>query len=369
MKYKKLIWFIVIFILGVLLFPIRKVYEDRIEYHAISYSVVTFHKEKTGTEIRIFSYLIYQNVKVDKRVLKVNGDLYYETEFHQGDNWNSCGPYHGKIKTHVKEFEIPINDDESNFEGDYEYQIMNDNVIKICPGDTTIYFVKNPITTDSFDSVLDGSLDVNSSFVVDLYEKVNPSHDVSIIKGLYEKEGTFSNEYILSVGIVNLIKEKFYRNEEYLREEDVSQMIHRILGFHTKFVHQDVLVFSLDSYSEGICGYNYLPESHKYQLLHGCGGNFYEFFRRKIVSAEKEGDFVYLKEKLIYFYNDWNEYASKVSVYNNYNREKLLDYIESDGSQNYKVSIENYMENASTFLYTFKKQNGEYILESLTREF
>jgi len=198
---------------------------------------------------------------------------------HHGENWKACGPYHGKIKTHVKEFEIPINDDESNFEGDYEYQIMNDNVIKICPGDTTIYFVKNPITTDSFDSALDGSLDVNSSFVVDLYEKVNPSHDVSIIKGLYEKEGTFSNEYIF--------------------EEDVSQMIHRILGFHTKFVHQDVLVFSLDSYSEGICGYNYLPESHKYQLLHGCGGNFYEFFRRKIVSAEKEGDFVYLKEKLI----------------------------------------------------------------------
>lgn len=375
MKKKSIILIFVVVLFCVFFLPIRRTYEDRVEYRAILYSVVTYQREKSGFEVRVLQHVLFQNVQDvnpnnsdHQRTIKVNGELYYETEFHPGDSWNSCGTASGKIKSHVSESEIPQNDDEANFEGDYEYQIMNENVIKICPGEMTIYFVKKMDSKPTYDSISDGTLDINSDFVQTLYEKVNPSHDASIIKGLYEKENVLANDYILSVGIVNLIKERFYRNEEYLKEEDVEDMIHQILGFQVKFVHQEVRVFGRDSFSEGICGYTYLPESHQYQLLHGCGGSMFESFARKVTSAFKEEDTVYITEKLIYKYNDWDDTTSKIYVYNNYAREKLLDYIVKDSNEPYSISLEDYIDDASTYVYVFKKQNGEYILDCVKRE-
>ena len=375
MKRKKVILILMVFVFCVLFFPIRKVYEDKVEYKAILYSVI---KYQNGIEVKFFQHVFFQNIvedfkepdeiKTDKRIIKVNGELYFEMDSKQGDNWNSCGTYHGKIQSHVREFEIPNNDDEANFEGDYEYQIVSENVIKICPNDTTIYFMKKIDSNSTFDSVSDGEIDVNSDFVQRLYHQVNPSDDASILKGIYEGESGFSNDYILSVGIVNLIKEKFYRNEEYIRAEDVEQMIHKILGFQVSFVHQDTRVFGFDSFGVGICGYTYLPESHQYQLMHGCGGNWFEFFDREVVSAVKNEDYVFITEKSIYWYNDWDDQISKRYIYNNSNREKLLDYIVKDSNEFYQVKLADYMKDASTYVYVFKKQNGEYILESVKKD-
>jgi len=302
-----------------------------------------------------------------EKMIKINDELYYEIEYQIGDNWNSCGTYDGKITSHVDLSQVPQNNNESNFDGDYEYQIVNENVIKICPGEMTTYFRKRVSEKKDYGNIEDGALDVQSDFVKDLYNMVNPSHDANIIKGLYEDSDKFSNDYILSVGIVNLIKEKLYRNEEYLKAEDVEKTIHKILGYDVSFVHQDTHVLGLDAYGEGICGYTYLSESNQYQLMHGCGGNWFEYFERKVVSAEKKGDSIYLTEKLIYWYNDWNDYVSKKSIYNNYQKEKLLDYTISDSSDGSRVKLEDYINQASTYLYTFKKQNGEYILDSVKR--
>jgi len=387
MKKKSVIVLIGVVVFLVLFFPIRFVYKDggTILYRAFLYRVYQYHKiddrytsgYMTGLEIQFLGFSVYKNIlepdvmlnnEPKEKMIKVNDELYYEVEYQSGDNWNSCNTYDGKIKSHVDISQVPQNNDESNFDGDYDYQIVNENVIKICPGDLTTYFRKKGANKKDYGHIEDGVLDVQSDFVKDLYSLVNPSDDANIIKGLYEDSDKFSNDYILSVGIVNLIKERFYRDEEYLQVEDVENTIHKILGDDVSFVNQDTHVFSFGAYGEGICGYFYLPESNQYQSMHGCGGNWYEFFRRKVVSGEKKGDSVYLTEKLIYFKNDWDaDKPSYRTIYNNYQKEKQLDYIVKGPNEPYEVKLEDYIDQASTYLYTFKRQDDRYILENVKR--
>lgn len=95
------------------------------------------------------------------------------------------------------------------------------------------------------------------------------------------------------------------------------------------------------------------------------GGNWYEFFKRKLISAEKQGNFIYLKEKMIYFTDDWDDYLSRITIYNNYQKEKKLEYIETSSQESYSVSIDDYIDQASTYLYTLEKQGNNYILKGI----
>ena len=68
-----------------------------------------------------------------------------------------------------------------------------------------------------------------------------------------------------------------------------------------------------------------------------------------------------------FIYNDWNDYSSKISFYSNYNQKNLQDYIETSSSDNYHIEINNYIDKASTYIYTFHKQNDKDIFDSLKR--
>lgn len=62
--------------------------------------------------------------------VKVSGKLYYDTGRESEINAR-CGNMDGKIISHVSELEIPRQDNESNFEGDYGYQYGEENTIEI----------------------------------------------------------------------------------------------------------------------------------------------------------------------------------------------------------------------------------------------
>ena len=78
-------------------------------------------------------------------------------------------------------------------------------------------------------------------------------------------------------------------------------------------------------------------------------------------------DIIHITEKSIYIYDDWDDYSSKIYIYSNYDQKNLLDYIEKSSSDNYNIEIDNYLDNASTYIYTFHKQNDKYIFDSLKR--
>ena len=88
---------------------------------------------------------------------------------------------------------------------------------------------------------------------------------------------------------------------------------------------------------------------------------------------------IYCIQKKIYFSSvDYNalmeidlkkNICSCIQVFNkeNYDQKNLLDYIEKSSSDNYNIEINNYLDNASTYIYTFHKQNDKYIFDSLKR--
>lgn len=60
----------------------------------------------------------------------VNGELYFDTN--RGSDINvRCGIMDGKITSTVESFEIPTQDNQSNFGNGYEYKFVNDKSINI----------------------------------------------------------------------------------------------------------------------------------------------------------------------------------------------------------------------------------------------
>ena len=221
------------------------------------------------------------------------------------------------------------------------------------------YSVKNNIHFKKNNTL---KLDTTNATVIKLYNQVNPSTDTSIIKGLYEPN--YSNDYILSVGIINYLQNNNLKNEPYISQKEVDKYIHRILGYSLNYLHQTVYI--LDS-KLGICGYWYHENQKQYELIPGCGNNPSQSVHRKIVKAQYQGDTIEITEKLIYEYHNLDEYSNKIYIYNNIQKEKLLNYYETSYLDNYKSNIDDYLSEASTYIYTFKYQYDHYILKSIQK--
>ena len=204
-------------------------------------------------------------------------------------------------------------------------------------------------------------LDINSSLVQELYNLINPSNDANVLKDLYENSG-LTDKYILNIGITSYLKEYPNADKLIIPKANIEKSIHSVLGYNVTFTHQDV--YTLNEYG---CGYNYDKDTEQYKLISGCGGNQFESFQRQIVDAVEMNDIIQITEKSIYIYNDWNDYSSRIYIYSNYDQKDLLDYIETSSSDHYNIEIKNNIDKASTYIYTFHKQNGKYIFDSLKR--
>lgn len=64
-----------------------------------------------------------------ERIIKVNGKLYYDTG--EVSYEARCGVMDGKITSHVEIDQVPTENDQSNFDGDFSYQLSGDNTIDV----------------------------------------------------------------------------------------------------------------------------------------------------------------------------------------------------------------------------------------------
>ena len=204
-------------------------------------------------------------------------------------------------------------------------------------------------------------LNVSSSVVQELYSKVNPTTDATVLKSIYQEE-KFENQYILSISISNYLKEKKLQSPLYINPLEVEHMVHSIFGYDIRFNHEDTYLFS-----NGVCGYRYNVIINRYENMGGCDGNSNEKFYRKVVSAEQTGDWILITEKMIYLYDDWDTEFSRKYVYNHFNREKVLDVFETSSREQTDISIEDYFNDASTYIYYFRLKNGEYLFKGIKR--
>ena len=201
-------------------------------------------------------------------------------------------------------------------------------------------------------------LSVDSPMLRYLYSNVNPSNDVTVLKGLYQDK-VLHNSYILSIGLANYLNENSMQNSTYIKALEVERRIHSILGYDISFVHGDTFLLS-----SGICGYRYDSTRNQYERMEGCSGNSREAFSRKIVSAEKTGDWILIYEKLIYFYDDKNAKYDRKFVYDSFKRERVLNFFETASVD---ISIEDYLNDASTYVYYFRLKNGNYIFDRIQK--
>lgn len=220
--------------------------------------------------------------------------------------------------------------------------------------------VWNPFHTDS-ELTETKELDINSDLVKKLYQMVTPSEDATVLIPLYENDN-FPNEYIISVGISNLLSNRNGQRPELLSKLEVERSIHDVFGYDIDFFHESTRLLI-----SGVCAYEYQSKVEQYSLISGCGGNSHERFYRKVIKAMQKNNVIQLVEKSIYLYSDWDDHISRIYIYNNYDRENVLDYYEKPSSEDVNVNLDDYIEQASTYIYTFKLQNENYILESMKK--
>ena len=199
---------------------------------------------------------------------------------------------------------------------------------------------------------LETNIPLDSKVVKELDAIVHPSEDATLLKELYQKN-RITNLYQIATGINAYIKKQ---NDipELITKDEALASVQTIFGANTFVEHQSV--YLLNAYG---CGYKF--QNNTYEHILGCDGDQFSSFKRKIVAATKNENTITITEKVIYIYNDWDDAKNKVSIYNNAQKEKLLDYFETPSIEELQVNIEAYLDQASTYIYTFQKQNDAYI--------
>lgn len=161
MKKKNIFIIVILIIVLVLLVPIPRHLKDggSVEYKALVYKVAKYHQLEMdygyhdGIGIEILGIEVYNNVpskaentsstlegkKTIERIVMINGKLYYDTG-RESDMAGRCGVMDGQITSHVSSTQIPTIENQSNFEGNYNYQYGTNHTIELFIDDKWIVF-------------------------------------------------------------------------------------------------------------------------------------------------------------------------------------------------------------------------------------
>ena len=201
-------------------------------------------------------------------------------------------------------------------------------------------------------------LDLDSKLVQDLYQQVNPSEDGSILQMLYE-DGGLSNQYMLVVAINDYIESQDNQVKVIFKEE-VENRVASIFGDDKIVKHEITYLLS-----NGYCGFEYNDKLEQYELIPGCGGDMYQSFERKIVDAKDVDQQIIITEKSIYIYRDWDADYSHVTIYDNIEKQDKITEFDNNPAEELNVDIDDYLDRASTYEYTFEKGGDHYIFKGV----
>jgi len=199
-------------------------------------------------------------------------------------------------------------------------------------------------------------LDIDSKLVQDLYKKVNPSDNLMILSMLYKEPGKVENGFYVSAGLKYYIDKNGF--QENISINDISDSIYEIFGEEANFYHERAYILA-DEY----CGYDYNKTLKRYEFLSGCSGS-YDSMERKAISASKDKNYLYIYEKSIYIVHDIGIDGAHYTIYNNMqDLKKLAEKTDKNG--NYNIKLDDYLDEASTYKYVFKKVKNNYIFDHL----
>ncbi len=194
----------------------------------------------------------------------------------------------------------------------------------------------------------------NLSLEEKLYQIVNPSEDYALLKYLYTNNNSFDNNYIIAVGLNNYIAKN--NDVEIIKEEDIDTSIKEIFGNDIKYNHQNTYI-----YKENYCGLQFDKSKKEYTILQGCDGDMFHKLYRKVIDTKTSDKTIEIYEKLIFA--EWSSNFDTITIYNNNIDKKVIEIL--DGNKN--IDINDYLDNATTYKYTFEKDNSNYIFKSIIK--
>lgn len=202
--------------------------------------------------------------------------------------------------------------------------------------------------------------DDNRNLVETLYKMVNPSEDGNILMEFYGHPEELQNSYILTAAIKMYIDEQKGKYVEEISQKDIENNIKKIFGENVKYKHETVYVM-LDGY----CMFRYNSAKNLYTVDGGCGGNANDFFYRKITNTEETDKELLIYEKSIYVYDDWENLDEDchITIYNNIVDKKVIKKYNQDQNEQLNISLDDYINDASTYKYIFEKNNDNYIFK------
>lgn len=191
-------------------------------------------------------------------------------------------------------------------------------------------------------------LKTDSPLIGEVYEAFHPSKETTFLNELYQENG-FTNEYILAIGAKHYLQEK---QLETFSATMLEKSIHTMFGETISFEHNDFYLFS-----NGICGYTYHKETESYEQIIGCGGMNTDFYKTKIIEANRLGGKLTIKEAVLYL-----SVAEKTSIYTSSAKTEWLAEVENN-----TIVEDEFFEKGSIYVYTFELFNKKYILKEVNR--
>ena len=83
------------------------------------------------------------------------------------------------------------------------------------------------------------------------------------------------------------------------------------------------------------------------------------------MNAQKKDDKVIIQEQILDIFKDLN--TKEVYIYNDADREKLIDTIQEYDGVVTDVDGTKYIDEGSIYEYTFRKEKDRYVLESIKK--
>ena len=189
-------------------------------------------------------------------------------------------------------------------------------------------------------------IDINTSYVQNIYHSISLNNNLDSRFDFYTEE-KMNNSYLLNLGIQNIYSDSISFKDIQKKLKDLT-------------IYQSV-------YPHSICGYDYIASTQSFIKTDNC--NFtqnYNFYTQ--LSNAKENDVeLILEEKNILYTKDLINGNYFITLYKDTTQKEVIDYINISEEVDLNQLINNYMDKASTYQYTFDKKNNHYIFKGIKK--
>ena len=236
-------------------------------------------------------------------------------------------------------------------------------------------------TEEKVEESKNDELDIDSELVKSLHSRINmrefmsEEYDVPIYKQDELTQDTMDNKDKLYYGTFFLASSDFgmtnydeldYKTTYELTKANYDKSYMQFFGNTNYEINNgDKLSFTHINMASG-SGAGFTYDASKQVFVGGFGGiggtSCHKYKTVKLYKAEESKTNVYLYEKVI-FPEKADMDDDIVDIFSDYARKNKIDSIDKKGQCGIEIDINNYLDKASTFKITFKKESGNYYFE------